>query len=345
MSDLPPGSTPVLDHGFVAPILQPDSDLKVVNAARVSFHKVSTWGSDHTIPGGKFDARLSEKDAGLIRYLATHKHWTPFAHIRTLALWCGLTPDTIEMFVNTGGFALKKIPTRDPLEGAWLVSHSLAHAAIDPSFGRSLFHACPVSVRALWATAWGDGPTPPRCEPVPWSEWPEETPATLHIKLPIFVDRQLVTHKVGFVRNEVSRRYLDGDDLPIEFHTPTIWRSRPPKNIKQGSGVEMDYYQHCFDCRSADGDGDTNLSADAVALYEYNERTRCNVAPEQARIVLPVSTYTEHWTTASLRSWARLFHLRSDAHAQHEIQQYARAIDAQLCIMHPEHWPRVRDNR
>jgi thymidylate synthase (FAD) len=338
----PPGSTPVLDHGFVAPVLQPDSDLKVVNAARVSFHKESHWRCgcggtpiDEPCCHEPGDYRLSDKDAGLIHYLATHRHWTPFAHIRRLT---SLAPDTFARLapeiINCGGFEVK-VSGDDII----FLSLSLAHVPVFPTFGY-LFQDCSESVMALK----GDFKHEPRIS-LPWSLAPSLTPATLHIKLPIFVDRQLVTHKVGFVRNEVSRRYLDGDDLPIEFHTPTIWRSRPPKNIKQGSGVEMDYYQHCFDCRSADGDGDTNLSADAVALYEYNERTRCNVAPEQARIVLPLSTYTEHWTTASLRSWARLFHLRSDAHAQHEIQQYARAIDAQLCIMHPEHWPRVRDNR
>ena len=43
------------------------SDLTVVNAARVSFDK------EHI----EFDG---DKDARLIRYLATHGHWTPFAH-------------------------------------------------------------------------------------------------------------------------------------------------------------------------------------------------------------------------------------------------------------------------
>lgn len=41
-------------------------DLSVVNAARVSFSKEST--------------EFTEKDAKLIRYLAAHDHWTPFAH-------------------------------------------------------------------------------------------------------------------------------------------------------------------------------------------------------------------------------------------------------------------------
>ena len=41
-------------------------DLRVVNAARVSF---AVWHE-----------ALTKKDPGLIRYLAEHNHWTPFAH-------------------------------------------------------------------------------------------------------------------------------------------------------------------------------------------------------------------------------------------------------------------------
>lgn len=54
------------------------SDLTVVNAARVSFNKESEWDS---IPfGGKTEGVLSQRDEKLIKYLAKHKHWTPFGH-------------------------------------------------------------------------------------------------------------------------------------------------------------------------------------------------------------------------------------------------------------------------
>ena len=52
------------------------SDLSVVNAARVSFGKVSemdmsdAWGPP----------KLKDKDAKLIKYLAKHKHMSPFGH-------------------------------------------------------------------------------------------------------------------------------------------------------------------------------------------------------------------------------------------------------------------------
>lgn len=51
------------------------SDLSVVNAARVSFHKESSWE-----PDGKGFRTLSEADTRLINYLARHKHYSPFNH-------------------------------------------------------------------------------------------------------------------------------------------------------------------------------------------------------------------------------------------------------------------------
>jgi len=57
---------PVLDHGFVALDGSLATDLAVVNAARVSFNQASQ--------------ELSERDAGLIRFLMRHRHGTPFEH-------------------------------------------------------------------------------------------------------------------------------------------------------------------------------------------------------------------------------------------------------------------------
>jgi thymidylate synthase (FAD) len=57
------------------------SDLSVVNAARVSFHKESELEQvlvDQEY--NRYEDRLSEKDQKLISYLAKHNHWTPFAH-------------------------------------------------------------------------------------------------------------------------------------------------------------------------------------------------------------------------------------------------------------------------
>lgn len=56
------------------------TDLDVVNAARVSFHKESEWEYPDDGPNLNQPV-LQTKDAKLINYLAKHNHWTPFAHV------------------------------------------------------------------------------------------------------------------------------------------------------------------------------------------------------------------------------------------------------------------------
>lgn len=61
-------------------------DLRVVNAARVSFNKESQYEIDeknsYFESGVMVDPAItiSEKDKKLITYLANHGHWTPFSH-------------------------------------------------------------------------------------------------------------------------------------------------------------------------------------------------------------------------------------------------------------------------
>ena len=55
-------------------------DLTVVNAARVSFDKESDW-EFNGLYGAEGKGELSEKDQKLIKYLASHNHWTPYSHV------------------------------------------------------------------------------------------------------------------------------------------------------------------------------------------------------------------------------------------------------------------------
>jgi len=50
------------------------------------------------------------------------------------------------------------------------------------------------------------------------------------------------------------------------------------------------------------------------------------VCPEQSRSILPQSMYTEFVETASVSAYKRLVGLRTDSHAQLEIQRYAKSI-------------------
>jgi thymidylate synthase (FAD) len=56
------------------------SDLSVVNAARVSFHKESDWTNVGEYEHCHSKLELAERDVKLIKYLAEHNHKSPFNH-------------------------------------------------------------------------------------------------------------------------------------------------------------------------------------------------------------------------------------------------------------------------
>lgn len=166
-----------------------------------------------------------------------------------------------------------------------------------------------------------------------WSPF-AHTAVTLRIKMPIFVARQLMKHVVGFSWNEVSRRYVDSEP---EFYTPTEWRERAD-NIKQGSSDEtVDIIKYGSD---PDGTWEYDPYRDALedALSNYNYLLEHNVAPEQARMVLPQSTYTQTITTASVLGWSRLYRQRSDSHAQREAQDVALLVKDVIEPLFPVSW-------
>jgi len=55
------------------------NDLTVVNAARVSFGKESEWDYEES-DAYSFKQHMKAKDKRLIKYLAKHKHMSPFGH-------------------------------------------------------------------------------------------------------------------------------------------------------------------------------------------------------------------------------------------------------------------------
>ena len=150
-------------------------------------------------------------------------------------------------------------------------------------------------------------------------------------KVPIFVARQRFKHMVGFTYNEVSRRYVD--DAP-EFFTPDVWRSKPEGSIKQGSGSDevTEILNECVDLKL------TVDKHNEYALGLYNDMLASNVAPEQARMVLPQSMYTEYYVTGSLSAWARAYKQRIDAHAQVEIQDLAKQWCEIIAPLYPKSW-------
>jgi thymidylate synthase (FAD) len=58
------------------------TELDIVNAARVSFHKESEWEYEPDKEDQMaLNKVLSARDIKLVNYLAKHNHWTPMAHV------------------------------------------------------------------------------------------------------------------------------------------------------------------------------------------------------------------------------------------------------------------------
>lgn len=138
-----------------------------------------------------------------------------------------------------------------------------------------------------------------------------------HIKLPIFVMRQLVRHRTASM-NEYSARYSVVTD---EFYIPEPGHIKPQSSDnKQGRSGEFD------------PEASSKIISDQLQLWTYNYKVyeahinEYGLARETARAVLPVGGYTECYWKANLKNFLHMIRLRADSHAQYEIQEYAKAM-------------------
>lgn len=192
------------------------------------------------------------------------------------------------------------------------------------------------------------------------------TTITLRLKAPIAIHAQMMKHTVGFAHNTVSRRYVS--ETP-ELFMPKF-REAPKGNVKQGSGDVIDVMYYACDGSSIEPTIEfmssdksevekyietadkklflTNKSQDDLftaykavcqeAVETYNDLVKLGVSPEQARFVLPQGVMTEWVSTGSLYAWARFYNLRTDAHAQKEIQDLAKMVGEIIEPLYPHSW-------
>lgn len=139
-----------------------------------------------------------------------------------------------------------------------------------------------------------------------------------HLKLPIFIARQLVRHRTASI-NEVSARY---SELPNEMYTPDVSQLGAQSNTnKQGrEEVSEDAYDAaCYFQEKID-------NCTEAAYEEYTHLLNSGVSREISRIVLPVATYTEMFWKMDLHNFMRFLKLRMDPHAQYEFRVFANAM-------------------
>ena len=176
----------------------------------------------------------------------------------------------------------------------------------------------------------------------------------LHVKLPIFVARQWIRHRMANV-NEYSARYsvLDrefyvpkGDQLATQSATNNQGRGQtsageqlalgsvpePQTETQQGSRrrTTRERTAEAQRARATQEEAQRvqeSMTTDAQRSFDqYDSLLTGGFARELARIGLPLSTYTQWYWKTDLHNLLHFLALRGDAHAQWEIQEYARVI-------------------
>ena len=140
----------------------------------------------------------------------------------------------------------------------------------------------------------------------------EQCNITFNIKMPIFVMRHFVRHRT-FRLNEWSARY---SELADEFYMPDPWRKQDVKNKQSSVAGELNHAR-------------LTSQVDAFnqkAYATYQDLLAQGVARELARLVLPVSIFTEIYVNCDLHNLLHFLRLREEAHAQYEIREVARGM-------------------
>lgn len=165
----------------------------------------------------------------------------------------------------------------------------------------------------------------------------------MRIKAPEFVMRQWYKHVIGCSWgdpefhnhgwNEMSGRYVE---MKPEFYEPQAWRKQSKDNKQASAGLHgFIPQQACF----------AAYKQVLEKSYEaYKLMLKLGTAKEQARMILPLSMYTEVIWTASLLALFNFVALRDHEHAQHEIREYAVALNDICSELYPVSWKALQDH-
>lgn len=289
------------------------TDNGICNVARVSFRKEASQFTD-------------DQNHGLLRYLFSHVHWSPFGHARLNVVTHMGQQDLLELLINAqmAGFKFDYHTGTGRLElngSLWAFYENFHYFPLHVvnSIIRLLFKKFPESAKLAWSTVCPEM----LAEQYAMEIQPSSTKmihASFRCEAPFYVVRQLGKHQVGLCWNEVSRRYVA--DEP-EHYDIDAWRRKPEGSIKQGSGEVFDP-----EIQLLLNEELRQLRSHSDSLYSYFILQ--GVAPELARSCVLMDTQTEWIWTGSLLDWARVCKQRIYPNAQKESRMFAEQIDAQL---------------
>ena len=107
--------------------------------------------------------------------------------------------------------------------------------------------------------------------------------------------------------------------MPVEeYYIPEVWRKQSDDNKQASEGVLESE-------RNGQAKHYYNTALDTT-LAMYKRLLDLGVAKEQARVILPLSQYTEVYWTASFQAVMNFIELRNEKTSQWEIQQYAKSM-------------------
>ena len=145
-----------------------------------------------------------------------------------------------------------------------------------------------------------------------------------HVKLPIFVARQWIRHRMANV-NEYSARY---SILDREFYLPAPEHLAAQSDVnRQGRGAVLEGAEAAAVMEMLRGDAMQTYDHYAEMLNEGGaDPARQGLARELARMNLTLNTYTQWYWKSDLHNLLNFLSLRADSHAQYEIRAYADAM-------------------
>lgn len=157
----------------------------------------------------------------------------------------------------------------------------------------------------------------------------------VHMRLPIFVMRQLVRQRTANL-NEYSGRYSEMIRL---FYVPEPAQICSQDKVnKQGSAEPLDV-------NLANKVRDNINFVSNQCFNEYENLLKEGVSRESARMILPLNTYTEVVWKLDVNNMIKFLTLRDDDHAQWEIREYAKLLSETLSRFFPKTFAAYQRNR
>jgi len=148
-----------------------------------------------------------------------------------------------------------------------------------------------------------------------WSPF-EHSFMTFDIETSKAIGIQLLRHR-SFTFQEFSQRYQDVQTISEDMYEGFNLRKQHANN-RQSSDQDIDYSQNFFyDLINDHLSNTTKL---------YNKMLEYGVSRETARMILPMCTKTKIRMTGSVRSWIHFLEVRTESHAQLEMQELAKEI-------------------